>query len=145
MCTTSQALNDWFDRHGDAINEPQRPIPSGCMRGRWELCVACGWAVLSLVVASLLGKWGFAAVVGLLLAYADSATPIRWKRNGWWGKSACGLCHEGLAWITDASVIARNELRPDRIGLCCVLHMPCTERILQDVEFASAPSIEYDC
>ena len=29
VCATSQAVNDWFDRHVDAVNEPQRPIPSG--------------------------------------------------------------------------------------------------------------------
>ena len=35
VCGTSQAVNDWFDRHVDAINEPNRPIPSGRMPGRW--------------------------------------------------------------------------------------------------------------
>ena len=37
VCGTSQAVNDWFDRHVDAINEPNRPIPSGRMPGRWGL------------------------------------------------------------------------------------------------------------
>ena len=32
VCATSQAVNDWFDRHVDAINEPHRPIPSGRMQ-----------------------------------------------------------------------------------------------------------------
>ncbi|MFX5956590.1 UbiA family prenyltransferase, partial [Acinetobacter baumannii] len=27
VCGTSQAINDWFDREVDAINEPDRPIP----------------------------------------------------------------------------------------------------------------------
>ena len=74
VCATSQAVNDWFDRHVDAINEPQRPIPSGRMPGRWGLYVAIVWTVLSLAVATLLGPWGFgAAVIGLLLAWAYSA------------------------------------------------------------------------
>lgn len=42
VCGMSQAVNDWFDRHVDAINEPQRPIPSGRMPGRWGLYVALG-------------------------------------------------------------------------------------------------------
>ncbi len=106
VCATSQAVNDWFDRHVDAINEPQRPIPSGRMPGRWGLYVACGWTVLSLLVASLLGKWGFAAAtVGLILAWAYSAPPLRLKRNGWWGNAACGLSYEGLAWVTGAAVM----------------------------------------
>jgi len=69
VCATSQAVNDWFDRHVDAINEPQRPIPSGRMPGRWGLYIAVLWTLLSLLVATSLGPWGFAAaVIGLLLA-----------------------------------------------------------------------------
>jgi chlorophyll synthase len=49
VCATSQAVNDWFDRHVDAINEPQRPIPSGRMPGRWGLYVALIWTALSLL------------------------------------------------------------------------------------------------
>ncbi len=30
----SQACNDWYDRDVDAINEPQRPIPSGRIPGQ---------------------------------------------------------------------------------------------------------------
>ena len=40
VCATSQAANDWFDRHVDAINEPDRPIPSGRIPGRWGLYIA---------------------------------------------------------------------------------------------------------
>mgnify|MGYP002136694142 CR=1 FL=1 len=50
VCATSQAVNDWFDRHVDAINEPQRPIPSGRMPGRWGLYIAIGWTLLSMLV-----------------------------------------------------------------------------------------------
>jgi chlorophyll synthase len=107
VCATSQAVNDWFDRHVDAINEPHRPIPSGRMPGRWGLGVAIVWTVLSLLVAATLGPVGFgAAVVGLALAWAYSAPPLRLKRNGWWGNLACGVCYEGLAWVTGAAVMA---------------------------------------
>jgi chlorophyll/bacteriochlorophyll a synthase len=113
VCATSQAVNDWFDRHVDAINEPQRPIPSGRMPGKWGLYVALIWTALSLVVAAALGPWGFAAaVVGLLLAWAYSAPPLRLKRNGWWGNAACGICYEGLAWITGAVVMAGGQAPP---------------------------------
>ncbi|MFX5534042.1 UbiA family prenyltransferase, partial [Acinetobacter baumannii] len=65
VCGTSQAVNDWYDRHVDAINEPDRPIPSGRIPGRWGLYIAIVWTVLSLLIAPLLGNWGFvAAVVG---------------------------------------------------------------------------------
>ena len=95
VCATSQAVNDWFDRHVDAINEPQRPIPSGRMPGHWGLYIAVIWTALSLLLAWQLGVVGFlAGVLGLLLAWAYSAPPLRLKRNGWWGNAACGLLHE---------------------------------------------------
>ena len=107
VCGTSQAVNDWFDRHVDAINEPGRPIPSGRVPGRWGLYIAIGWTLLSLVVATALGPWGFAAaVVGLTLAWAYSAPPLRLKQNGWLGNAAVAVCYEGLPWFTGAAVMA---------------------------------------
>ncbi len=110
VCATSQAVNDWFDRDVDAINEPQRPIPSGRMPGRWGINLAIGWTALSLLVATALGTWGFvAAALGLALAWGYSAPPVRLKQNGWWGNSACALCYEGLAWITGAAVMSSGS------------------------------------
>lgn len=107
ICATSQAANDWFDREVDAINEPGRPIPSGRMPGQWGFYVACAWTVLSLFVALPLGPWAFAAaIVGLVLAWAYSAPPVRLKENGWWGNAAVGLCYEGLPWLTGAAVMS---------------------------------------
>jgi chlorophyll synthase len=111
VCATSQAVNDWFDRHVDAINEPQRPIPSGRMPGHWGLYLAIAWTAVSLVVALALGPWGFgAAALGLLLAWAYSAPPVRLKENGWWGNAACGISYEGIAWVTGAAVMAGGAM-----------------------------------
>ena len=111
VCASSQAVNDWFDRHVDAINEPHRPIPSGRMPGRWGLYIACLWTALSLVWAWQLGTWGFnATLLGLALAWAYSAPPLRLKMNGWWGNAACALSYEGLAWITGAAVMLGGNL-----------------------------------
>ena len=121
VCATSQAVNDWFDRHVDAINEPQRPIPSGRMPGRWGLYIAIIWTLVSLAVASLLWPWGFgAAVVGLLMAWAYSAPPLRLKENGWWGNAACGVSYEGIAWTTGAAVMAGGQM-PDARSLWLAL------------------------
>ena len=123
VCATSQAVNDWFDRHVDAINEPQRPIPSGRMPGRWGLYIAVAWTALSLLVALALGPVGFAAAAaGLLLAWAYSAPPVRLKRNGWWGNAACGLSYEGLAWITGAAVMAAGAMPSERSLLLALLY-----------------------
>ena len=106
VCATSQAVNDWYDRHVDAINEPDRPIPSGRVPGQWGLYIGVGWTALSLALASMLGPFVLAAAcVGLALAWAYSAPPIRLKKNGWWGNSAVAACYEGLPWLTGAAVM----------------------------------------
>ena len=107
VCGTSQVVNDWYDRHVDAINEPDRPIPSGRVPGRGGLYFAIVWTLASLALAAVLGTWVFVAtVVGLALAWAYSAPPFRLKRNGWYGNAAVGICYEGLPWFTAAAALA---------------------------------------
>ena len=122
LCATSQACNDWFDRHVDAINEPDRPIPSGRIPGRWGLWIAFFWSVVSIVFAAFLGAWVFAAaLVGLALAWGYSMPPFRLKQSGWWGPATVGLSYEGLAWFTGAAVVL--QALPDvKIVLLALLY-----------------------
>ncbi len=107
VCGMSQAANDWCDRHVDAINEPDRPIPSGRIPGRWGLWIALAMSTLALGVGWMLGTWGFVAtVLGVLAAWAYSAEPIRLKRSGLWGPGLVGLSYETLPWFTGAAVLA---------------------------------------
>ncbi len=107
VCGTSQAVNDWFDRHVDAINEPHRPIPSGRIAGRWGLAIAIVWSGVSLLVAALTGPWVLAATaLGLACAWAYSAPPLRFKTSGWIGPAVVALSYEGLSWFTGAAVMA---------------------------------------
>jgi chlorophyll synthase len=122
VCGTSQAVNDWFDRHVDAINEPRRPIPSGRMPGLWGLYIAVAWTAVSLAVAAALGPWVFAAsLLGMALAWAYSAPPLRLKRNGWWGNSAVAICYEGVPWLT-AVVVMTGVLPRSEIVLLALLY-----------------------
>ncbi|MDO8881695.1 chlorophyll synthase ChlG [Pseudotabrizicola sp.] len=106
VCGMSQAANDWCDRHVDAVNEPNRPIPSGRIPGRWGLYIALVMTMISLAIGWLLGPWGFGAtVVGVIAAWAYSAEPVRLKRSGWWGPGLVGLSYEGLPWFTGAAVL----------------------------------------
>lgn len=137
VCGTSQAVNDWFDRHVDAINEPGRPIPSGRLPGLWGLYIAIAWTCVSLLVATILGPIGLlATIIGLALAWAYSAPPLRLKRNGWLGNAAVGLCYEGLPWVTGAAVIAAS--RPDwRIVLIAALYSAGAHGIMTLNDFKS--------
>jgi chlorophyll/bacteriochlorophyll a synthase len=107
VCGTSQAVNDWFDRHVDAINEPDRPIPSGRVPGRWGLGVALAGTLISLLLGAALEPWVLLATCfGLAAAWAYSAPPLRLKTSGWWGPATVALSYEGLSWFTGAAVMA---------------------------------------
>ncbi|MGB5834504.1 MAG: UbiA family prenyltransferase, partial [Thiohalocapsa sp.] len=74
VCAASQAVNDWYDRHVDAINEPDRPIPSGRIPDRWGFYLGVFWSAMSLVLGAALGTWAFVgAVVAVTLGWIYSA------------------------------------------------------------------------
>ena len=58
----------------------------------------------------------------MLLAWAYSAPPLRLKKNGWWGNAACGLCYEGLAWVTGAAVMLGSQMPSPKILLIALLY-----------------------
>jgi chlorophyll/bacteriochlorophyll a synthase len=106
VCGASQALNDWFDRDVDALNEPDRPIPSGRIPGSWGLYIGLIGMALSLVAGAVLGTVALAAtVVGLGIGWVYSAPPLRLKQNGWISCLACAACYEGLPWFTGAAIM----------------------------------------
>ncbi len=106
VCGTSQVINDYCDRHVDAINEPNRPIPSGRIASRWAVLIALSGSALSLAVGAALGPWVLLATcVALFCGWAYSSPPFRFKRSGWLGPLVCALSYEGLSWFTGASVM----------------------------------------
>jgi chlorophyll synthase len=123
VCASSQAVNDWFDRHVDAINEPNRPIPSGRIPGRWGLGLAILWTGLSLLAAIPLGTFGVIAVgIALAFSWAYSAPPLRFKQNGWIGNTAVGITYEGLAWVTGAGIMLGSHVPPMPVIVLAVLY-----------------------
>ena len=107
VCGMSQVANDWCDRHVDAINEPQRPIPSGRVPAGWALAFALVLSMFSVWLGSFLGPWGLGAtLVAVVAAWAYSLPPVRLKRSGWWGPGLVGLSYETLPWFTGAAVLS---------------------------------------
>jgi chlorophyll synthase len=118
VCGTSQAVNDWYDRHVDAINEPDRPIPSGRIPGAWGLRIAVLGTLLSLAVAALIGPVVLAGtILGLLLAWAYSTPWPRLKQSGVAGPLTTGFAYEGLTWFTGAAVMVGGMPRPEILAL----------------------------
>jgi chlorophyll synthase len=96
----SQVVNDYCDRDVDAINEPQRLIPSGqvSLRHVYFLTVLLTW--LGASIALFLGASVALLVgLGLICALAYSLKPLRAKRNGWFGNALVAISYEGLAWM----------------------------------------------
>jgi len=102
----TQTINDFFDKEIDAINEPNRPIPSGRISIKdvkiqiWVLLIA------GLIVAFLLdiyARHNFPSVLllalgGSFVSYIYSAPPIKLKQNGWLGNYALGASYIALPW-----------------------------------------------
>jgi chlorophyll synthase len=106
MTGFTQTINDWYDRDIDAINEPNRPIPSGAI-SEGEV-IAQIWVLLlgSYAAAFGLDNWAgnefpavtAIAVVGSIISYIYSAPPIKLKQNGWQGSYALGASYIALPW-----------------------------------------------
>lgn len=68
------AINDYFDREIDAVNQPDRPIPRGAVSARGALGISVGLFILAIITALLLPVVAIAiAGVNLLalLAYTE--------------------------------------------------------------------------
>lgn len=100
LCGLSQVVNDYCDRDVDAINQPERLIPSGrvTLRHVYMLTVVLTWVGCSIALA--LGREvALFVALGLFCALSYSLEPIRAKRNGWYGNTLVAISYEGLAWL----------------------------------------------
>ena len=105
VCGMSQAVNDWCDRHVDAINQPDRPIPSGRVSAGWGFFTGITMSATSILFAYYLGSLiFFATIIGVLAAWLYSLEPIRLKRSAIFGPGVVAICYEGLPWFTGAAI-----------------------------------------
>ncbi len=102
----TQTINDYFDRDIDAINEPNRPIPSGAI-SLLQVKIQIWFLLLSgIIVAYCLDLWAghqtpsllLLALGGSFVSYIYSAPPLKLKQNGWLGNYALGASYIALPW-----------------------------------------------
>ncbi len=102
----TQTINDYYDREIDAINEPNRPIPSGAIslvQVKLQIWILL---LLGLLVAYGLDIWAqhstpsvlLLALGGSFVSYIYSAPPLKLKQNGWLGNYALGASYIALPW-----------------------------------------------
>ena len=100
VCGLSQVVNDYCDREVDALNEPDRLIPSGMVSTRQVFVTIGVLAVLALALALVLGaQVALLTGIGMVLALVYSVHPLRAKRNGWIGNALVAISYEGLPWL----------------------------------------------
>ena len=118
VCGMSQAANDWCDRHVDAINEPNRPIPSGAI-SEFDVQVQMytllfgGWAAAWTLDQWCEHDWPVVTVLvlfGSYISYIYSAPPLKLKQEGWRGNYALGASYIALPWWAGQAVFGELSL-----------------------------------
>ncbi|MEI8121852.1 MAG: UbiA family prenyltransferase [bacterium] len=89
--------NDFFDRSIDALERPDRPIPSGAVSPFTVLAVAVALTLAGILLLVLAGRPAF--VMGLLLAGASWFYNSTGKRVGWLAPLSMGLCRGLSLWM----------------------------------------------
>ncbi|MBS7611422.1 geranylgeranylglycerol-phosphate geranylgeranyltransferase [Candidatus Bathyarchaeota archaeon] len=103
----SMALNDYFDRYIDAINEPNRPIPSGAISPSQALAYAIMLSTIGLTASA------FTSTKCLLLAMLSAALSVAYtsygKKTGLLGNMMVSGCI-AIPFIYGALLIERLKI-----------------------------------
>jgi geranylgeranylglycerol-phosphate geranylgeranyltransferase len=90
FCAAAMVINDYYDRKIDAINEPQRPIPSGTIKPSEALAFVGVLSVMGFIFA------GFVSVLCFVVAAASLAITATYitvgKRSGLPGNFLVSIC-----------------------------------------------------
>lgn len=133
LTAASMVINDYYDREIDAVNEPDRPIPSGVIKPMEALSFAVILATLGLITAFLTGFTNLFCLLTAILFLLISIVYVTWgKRTGLFGNFMVSACvsapfiYGGLAvgnivplktWIFVALVLLANTGREITKGI----------------------------
>ena len=124
MCAMSQAMNDYFDRDVDAINEPDRPIPAGLISKSASWIVTIGLILIAFVVSWLIHPYVLAiSFASVLMSHLYSGPPFRAKGNGWFGNLVVGLAYEGVAWLTGSFAFTKGVPSTESIFMAVIFSL----------------------
>jgi len=90
LTAASMAINDYYDRKTDAINEPSRPIPSGLIKPKEVLVFASALTAIGFVAAYLVSIFCFVIAIIAWTIFATYTTVG--KRSGLPGNFLVSTC-----------------------------------------------------
>ncbi|MEM0217315.1 MAG: geranylgeranylglycerol-phosphate geranylgeranyltransferase [Candidatus Nezhaarchaeales archaeon] len=88
--SSSMAMNDYFDREIDAVNQPQRPIPSGRVKPERALIFSITLMITGLLLSTLISLE--ALIVAIVACTGFTIYSIHLKRHGLIGNACVSLC-----------------------------------------------------
>ena len=104
----SMAINDYYDREIDAVNEPNRPIPSGLVKQREALTFAFVLTAIGFAAACLTNVFCFAVAVFAWLVFVAYTTVG--KRSGLPGNFLVSICVAIPFIYGSAAIVSKVEL-----------------------------------
>jgi geranylgeranylglycerol-phosphate geranylgeranyltransferase len=90
LTAASMAINDYFDRTIDAVNEPYRPIPSGLVKPKQALAYATILTAIGLVAAGLTSIYCFFLAIIAWIIFVTYT--VAGKRSGLPGNFLVSAC-----------------------------------------------------
>ena len=90
LCAAAMVINDYYDRKIDAINEPNRPIPSGVVKAREALAFMATLIVVGFIFALLVSPLCFGVAAASLIITGTYLTVG--KRSGLPGNFLVSAC-----------------------------------------------------
>lgn len=95
-------LNDYFDADLDAIERPERAIPSGLISKKEALLFGLAWLFLGLILAYLVNQTSL--IIAIVLAFCILLYDARAKRHAFAGALTMGVCR-GLNLLLGISIL----------------------------------------
>jgi len=120
----SMAINDYYDREIDAVNEPDRPIPSGLIKPKEALAFAFFLSFIGLAAAYLTNVFTFVIAVFAWLVFVVYTTVG--KRSGLPGNFLVSTC-VAIPFIY-GSVVIVGEVRLNVLVFACMAFLSNTGR-----------------
>jgi len=109
LTAASMAINDYYDREIDAVNEPNRPIPSGAVKPQEALAFALALTVVGLTAAFLTSYSCFITAIIAWVVFVAYTTVG--KRSGLLGNFLVSICV--AIPLVYGSIVATNAVQPN--------------------------------